>query len=253
MTLAHSDTGSWVVWAGSLPRGFTPQRFADAVAATRAAGRLVALDCSGPALSMCWHKRAFGCRIWSSPTPKSSPKSPAAPCGRSAMWPMRRRCCSREACAPCWSASAATVRFSSTPTCRNHCTALRPCAGSSTPWVRATRSSPAGSPPYKAGRRAQTRSRTRCASVPPPSSTRARCSAYPIRAVRSLSLRSSVTDATAALTDRATVHPRRQGLSRARPPDASAYASATRASGTSAVTMSSTRTSPSTRSRIDST
>jgi len=50
MTLAHSDTGSWVVWAGSLPRGFTPQRFADAVAATRAAGRLVALDCSGPAL-----------------------------------------------------------------------------------------------------------------------------------------------------------------------------------------------------------
>ena len=50
MTLAHSDTGDWVVWAGSLPGGFTPQRFADAVAATRAAGRLVALDCSGPAL-----------------------------------------------------------------------------------------------------------------------------------------------------------------------------------------------------------
>jgi 1-phosphofructokinase len=49
-TLAHSDTGDWVVWAGSLPGGFTPQRFADAVAATRAAGRLVALDCSGPAL-----------------------------------------------------------------------------------------------------------------------------------------------------------------------------------------------------------
>ena len=39
-----------MVWAGSLPGGFTPQRFADAVAATRAAGRLVALDCSGPAL-----------------------------------------------------------------------------------------------------------------------------------------------------------------------------------------------------------
>jgi 1-phosphofructokinase len=45
--LAHSGTGEWVVWAGSLPGGFGAQRFADAVAATRAAGRLVALDCSG--------------------------------------------------------------------------------------------------------------------------------------------------------------------------------------------------------------
>src|SRR4029078_12552135 len=41
MTLAHSDTGSWMVWAGSLPRGFTPQRFADAVAANRGARRLL--------------------------------------------------------------------------------------------------------------------------------------------------------------------------------------------------------------------
>jgi len=47
MALAHSDTGEWVVLAGSLPRGFTPQRLADEVAATRAAGRLIALDCSG--------------------------------------------------------------------------------------------------------------------------------------------------------------------------------------------------------------
>jgi 1-phosphofructokinase len=47
MALAHSGTGDWMVWAGSLPVGFTPERFADAVAATRAAGRLVALDCSG--------------------------------------------------------------------------------------------------------------------------------------------------------------------------------------------------------------
>ena len=45
--LSASDTGEWVVWAGSLPLGFTPQRLADAVAGTRAAGRLVALDCSG--------------------------------------------------------------------------------------------------------------------------------------------------------------------------------------------------------------
>ena len=48
--LSASDTGEWVVWAGSLPLGFTPQRLADAVAGTRAAGRLVALDCSGHAL-----------------------------------------------------------------------------------------------------------------------------------------------------------------------------------------------------------
>ncbi|MBW8711652.1 MAG: 1-phosphofructokinase family hexose kinase [Mycobacterium sp.] len=47
MALAQNGTGEWVVWAGSLPGGFTSQRFADAVAATRAAGRLVALDCSG--------------------------------------------------------------------------------------------------------------------------------------------------------------------------------------------------------------
>ena len=48
--LAGSDVGEWVLWAGSLPGGFTPQRFADAVADTRAAGRLVAVDSSGPAL-----------------------------------------------------------------------------------------------------------------------------------------------------------------------------------------------------------
>jgi 1-phosphofructokinase len=49
--LAGSDVGEWVVWAGSLPGGFTPQRFADAVADTRAAGRLVAVDSSGSALT----------------------------------------------------------------------------------------------------------------------------------------------------------------------------------------------------------
>jgi 1-phosphofructokinase len=48
--LSASDTGEWVVWAGSLPLGFTPQRLADAVAGARAAGRRVALDCSGHAL-----------------------------------------------------------------------------------------------------------------------------------------------------------------------------------------------------------
>jgi 1-phosphofructokinase len=50
-TLAGSDVGHWVVWAGSLPGGFTPQRFADAVADIRSAGRLVAIDSSGPALT----------------------------------------------------------------------------------------------------------------------------------------------------------------------------------------------------------
>jgi 1-phosphofructokinase len=49
-TLAGCGVGEWVVWAGSLPPGFPPQRFADAVADTRAAGRLVAVDSSGSAL-----------------------------------------------------------------------------------------------------------------------------------------------------------------------------------------------------------
>jgi 1-phosphofructokinase len=48
--LSLSDAGEWVVFAGSLPSGFTPQRLADAVAGIRAAGRLVALDCSGQPL-----------------------------------------------------------------------------------------------------------------------------------------------------------------------------------------------------------
>ena len=48
--LAGSDVGEWVLFAGSLPGGFTPQRFADAVADIRAAGRQVAVDSSGPAL-----------------------------------------------------------------------------------------------------------------------------------------------------------------------------------------------------------
>jgi 1-phosphofructokinase len=50
--LSATDIGEWVVWAGSLPLGFTPQRLADAVAGARAAGRLVALDCSGHALEL---------------------------------------------------------------------------------------------------------------------------------------------------------------------------------------------------------
>jgi 1-phosphofructokinase len=48
--LSASGSGDWVVWAGSLPEGFTPQRLADAVAEARATGRLVALDSSGLAL-----------------------------------------------------------------------------------------------------------------------------------------------------------------------------------------------------------
>jgi 1-phosphofructokinase len=46
-----SRDGEWVVWAGSLPGGFTPARFADAVADTRSSGRLAAVDTSGPALT----------------------------------------------------------------------------------------------------------------------------------------------------------------------------------------------------------
>jgi 1-phosphofructokinase len=48
--LSVSDSGEWVVWAGSLPDGFAPQRLADAVADCRAAGLRVALDSSGPPL-----------------------------------------------------------------------------------------------------------------------------------------------------------------------------------------------------------
>jgi 1-phosphofructokinase len=48
--LSASVDGDWVVWAGSLPGGFTAERFSDAVADARAAGRLVAVDSSGPAL-----------------------------------------------------------------------------------------------------------------------------------------------------------------------------------------------------------
>ena len=63
----------------------------------------------------------------------------------------------------------------------------------------------------------------------------------------------SVTDAAAALTvaEQLFVHGDKDFHVLVRR-TTSAYASATRASGTSAVTMSSTRTSPSTRSRIDS-
>ncbi|MDT5070665.1 MAG: 1-phosphofructokinase [Mycobacterium sp.] len=49
--LAGTAVGEWALWAGSLPGGFTPQRLADAVADARAAGRLVAVDSSGPALT----------------------------------------------------------------------------------------------------------------------------------------------------------------------------------------------------------
>ncbi|HST80389.1 MAG TPA: 1-phosphofructokinase family hexose kinase [Kineosporiaceae bacterium] len=50
--LHHSRPGDWIVWCGSLPRGFTPQEMATQVAAGRAAGRLVALDSSGEALAL---------------------------------------------------------------------------------------------------------------------------------------------------------------------------------------------------------
>ncbi|MGY4652081.1 1-phosphofructokinase family hexose kinase [Mycobacterium sp. URHB0021] len=49
-SLCLSTSGDWVVWGGSLPSGFTPQRLAAIVAESRAAGRFVALDCSGSPL-----------------------------------------------------------------------------------------------------------------------------------------------------------------------------------------------------------
>jgi 1-phosphofructokinase len=47
-----SRDGDWVVWCGSLPRGFTPQELAARVASGRAAGRLVGVDTSGEALTV---------------------------------------------------------------------------------------------------------------------------------------------------------------------------------------------------------
>jgi 1-phosphofructokinase len=58
--LSTSGDGEWVVWAGSLPGGFTPERFADAVAETRAAGRMVAVDSSGHALAQALSRHSDG-------------------------------------------------------------------------------------------------------------------------------------------------------------------------------------------------
>ncbi|AWT52381.1 1-phosphofructokinase family hexose kinase [Mycolicibacterium smegmatis] len=48
---ALADTADWVVWAGSLPAGFAPARLAAAVDEARAAGRRVAVDASGAAMT----------------------------------------------------------------------------------------------------------------------------------------------------------------------------------------------------------
>jgi 1-phosphofructokinase len=53
-------TGDRVLWAGSLPAGFAPSRLARAVAEARAAGRWVAVDASGPALSAVLDNDAAG-------------------------------------------------------------------------------------------------------------------------------------------------------------------------------------------------
>ena len=47
-----SKDGDWVVWCGSLPRGFVPEELVRRVAAGRAAGRMVGVDTSGDALSL---------------------------------------------------------------------------------------------------------------------------------------------------------------------------------------------------------
>ena len=50
--LQLSRPGDWVVWCGSLPRGFTPAELAVQIACCREAGRMVALDTSGEALTL---------------------------------------------------------------------------------------------------------------------------------------------------------------------------------------------------------
>jgi 1-phosphofructokinase len=52
VALRLSHPGDWVVWCGSLPRGFTPGELADQVASCRTAGRMVGLDSSGEALAL---------------------------------------------------------------------------------------------------------------------------------------------------------------------------------------------------------
>lgn len=49
--LTLGGPGDWTLWAGSLPLGFAPRELADAVAEARAAGRRVAVDASGSALT----------------------------------------------------------------------------------------------------------------------------------------------------------------------------------------------------------
>ncbi|MEU9197998.1 1-phosphofructokinase [Streptomyces hundungensis] len=46
----HSGRADWIACCGSLPRGLTPQWYADLVARAHAAGAKVALDTSGPSL-----------------------------------------------------------------------------------------------------------------------------------------------------------------------------------------------------------
>jgi 1-phosphofructokinase len=48
--LSVGCAADWVLWAGTLPVGFSPARLAGAVADARAAGRQVAVDASGDAL-----------------------------------------------------------------------------------------------------------------------------------------------------------------------------------------------------------
>jgi 1-phosphofructokinase len=50
--LSVGAAADWVLWAGTLPVGFSPARLAGAVADARAAGRRVAIDASGDALKV---------------------------------------------------------------------------------------------------------------------------------------------------------------------------------------------------------
>jgi 1-phosphofructokinase len=50
-SLSRSSPGDWVAWCGSLPSGFDGDRLADAVAAARSGGRMVAVDTSQAALA----------------------------------------------------------------------------------------------------------------------------------------------------------------------------------------------------------
>ena len=205
-----------MVWAGSLPGGFTPQRFADAVAATRAAGRLVALDCSGPALEHVLAQE--GLRLPHLVKPNAEELAEVTGRSLSTLGDVA------DAAQMLLARGVRTVLVSLGRDGALLVDADLPQPLHGTAAVRRVVNTVGAGDAFLAGWIAAVQGRA------PSADALANALRFGATAVehegtllgvpdpsRPVSiLRSSVTDATAALTDRATVHPRRQGLSRAR-------------------------------------